>query len=144
MRIHPSHILVYYIILPYDYNLYLPRGGDLVHTARDLRVSLGLTILGPTPLGSLIPSGIHKWSPTHLTVWYITVLVVNWHVHCQCHAPLSITRTSSSTSSYVQSTGYREALFWSDSPLLCILIITFLGNSVPPINLCFVFSFWFI
>ena len=92
MRIHPSHILVYYIILPYDYNLYLPRGGDLIHTARDLRVSLGLTILGPTPLGSLIPSGIHKWSPTHLTVWYITVLVVNWHVHCQCHAPLSITR----------------------------------------------------
>ena len=109
MRIHPSHILVYYIILPYDYNLYLPRGGDLVHTARDLRVSLGLTILGPTPLGSLIPSGIHKWSPTHLTVWYITVLVVNWHVHCQCHAPLSITRTSSSTTSYV-----------------CILIINFL------------------
>ena len=109
MRIHPSHILVYYIILPYDYNLYLPRGGDLIHTARDLRVSLGLTILGPTPLGSLIPSGIHKWSPTHLTVWYITVLVVNWHVHCQCHAPLSITRTSSSTTSYV-----------------CILIINFL------------------
>ena len=101
MRIHPSHILVYYIILPYDYNLYLPRGGDLIHTARDLRVSLGLTILGPTPLGSLISSGIHKWSPTHLTVWYITVLVVNWHVHCQCHAPLSITRTSSSITSYV-------------------------------------------
>ena len=56
MRIHPSHILVYYIILPYDYNLYLPRGGDLVHTARDLVVT------------------------THLTDWYITVLAANWHV----------------------------------------------------------------
>ena len=144
MRIHPSHILVYYIILPYDYNLYLPRGGDLVHTARDLRVSLGLTILGPTPLGSLISSGIHKWSPTHLTVWYITVLVVNWHVHVSAMRPSQQLEHPAQHPVMFDQQAYREALFWSCSPLLRILIINFLGNSVQPINLCFIFSFQFI